>query len=125
MTVEEWCRELKRRVFFWVEEERVERLLGARAYRARAHDVLTVDTASLVAAHGPEITLAHVNTGTTLFQAPPRGSDTFRSISEYDFAARSRVVELAVDYSVANLVPHTLLVESRQGPAVLETIWTP
>jgi hypothetical protein len=123
MTPGEWCETLNRRVFFWVEEERLERLLCARAYRARAHDVLTLDTASLVAAHAPAITLAHLNTGTTLFRAPARGPETFQSISDYPIEARRQVVELAVDYKVADVETHTLVVESWRGGQVLESIW--
>src|SRR5438128_1801131 len=43
MTPTEWYRELNRRVFFWLDEGRVGRLLLGRAYRDHAHDVLTVD----------------------------------------------------------------------------------
>jgi hypothetical protein len=120
MTSGEWCETLNRRVFFWVAEERLERLLSARAYRDRAHDVLTLDTASLVAAHETEITLAHLNTGTTVFRAPERGSDTFKSIADY---ARRDVVELAVGYALTDVVAHTLQVESRQGADVVATLW--
>lgn len=120
MTAGEWCETLNSRVFFWVDEERVRRLLGARAYRARSHDVLMIDTASLVAAHEKAITLTHLNTGTTVFRAPTRGRDTFRRIADY---TRSDVVELAVDYSVPDILAHTLRVESRQSDKVLETIW--
>lgn len=123
MTPAEWCAALNSRVFFWVTEDRVKKLLGARAYRARAHDVLTLDTASLVAAHGDRITLAHLNTGTTLYRAPPRGRDTFMSIADYPFDRRKKVVELAVDYSVPDVVEHTLLVESRQGDEVIARVW--
>src|SRR2546423_380545 len=43
MTPVEWYRELNRRVFFWLSEERVGGLLRGQAYRGRPHDVLTVD----------------------------------------------------------------------------------
>lgn len=123
MTPGEWCATLNRRVFFWVEEERLEGLLKARAYRGRPHDVLTLDTASLVAAHKSRITLAHLNTGTTVFRAPERGLETFRSIAEYPIDVRRKVVELAVDYKVADVEAHALRVESRQGAGVLTTLW--
>lgn len=123
MTPGEWCETLNRRVFFWVEEERLERLLAARAYRARAHDVLTLDTATLVAVHAPAITLAHLNTGTTVFRAPERGRDTFRTITDYSIEARRKVVELAVDYNVADVEEHVLRVETRRGAEVLATVW--
>jgi hypothetical protein len=120
MTPGEWCQTLNRRVFFWLTEERLSRLLAARAYRDRPHDVLTVDTASLVAAHESEITLAHLNTGTTVFRAPERGPDTFQPIATY---GRRDVVELAVDYSVPDIAAHTLRVESRQGADVIAALW--
>ena len=123
MTPDEWCETLNRRVFFWTEEERLVRLLAARAYRDRAHDVLTLDTASLVAAFEPAITLARMNTGTTVFRAPKRGTETFRSIQDYPFEVHRTVVELAVDNKVTDVEHHTLRVESRKGGEVLETIW--
>jgi hypothetical protein len=130
MTPAEWYRELNRRVFFWLDEDRVTGLLRGRAYRGRAHDVLTVDTASLVGAHEERITLAPINTGSTIYNPRPRGAGTFLSIVDYPFdewrrrrSRRTAVVELAVDDGVPDIVDHTLLVESRQGDALLETLW--
>ena len=123
MTPGEWCETLNRRVFFWTEEERLTKLLKARAYRARDHDVLTIDTASLVAAHAPTITLANLNTGTTVFKAPERGPRTFRRIADYPIGVHRKVVELAVDDKVTDIAAHTLRVESRRGAAVLATVW--
>ena len=40
MTPREWYETLNRRVFFWVDRRRLLKLLGARAYRGRAHPVL-------------------------------------------------------------------------------------
>jgi uncharacterized protein DUF7002 len=74
MSVTEWLRLLNRKVFFWVGEHRVDELLGARAYRNRAHTVLVVKTAALIAAHEASITLAAINTGSTLYDPRPRGS---------------------------------------------------
>jgi Family of unknown function (DUF7002) len=37
MTVEQWLRLLNSKVFFWLQRERVNRLLGARAYRDSSH----------------------------------------------------------------------------------------
>jgi hypothetical protein len=123
MSPGEWCETLNRRVFFWTQELRLTGLLKARAYRARPHDVLTVDTASLVAAHESAITLAHLNTGTTLFRAPERGPETFQRIADYPIEVRGKVVELAVDGEVSDIAAHTLRVESRIGPRVLATVW--
>jgi len=130
MLPRDWYRELNRRVFFWLDEQRVRRLLGGRAYRDQAHDVLTVDTASLVAAHEDRITLAAINTGSTIYSPRPRGADTFLAIADYRFdewrrrrSRRTAVAELAVDGGVPDIVDHTLLVERRRGDDILETIW--
>jgi hypothetical protein len=130
MAVADWYRELNRRVFFWLNENRVTGLLQARAYRDRPHDVLTLDTASLVAAHEDNITLAPINTGSTIFKPQPRGVGTFLSIADYPFedwrrrrGRRNAVTELAVDRAVEDLVDHTVVVESRQGTTVIERLW--
>lgn len=130
MTPVEWYRELNRRVFFWVSDERVTELLQGRAYRDREHDVLTVNTASLVMRHADKITLAPINTGSTIYAPQPRGVGTFLPIADYPFdewrrrrTPRTAVAELAVEYSVPDVVQHTLVVEERQGPAVLRTVY--
>ena len=130
VTLAEWYEALNGRVFFWVREQRLVRLLRGRAYRDRAHDVLTIDTASLVGAHAERITLTPINTGSTIFNPRPRGHGTFLPITEYPYDQWRRrrgpldaVVELAVDYSVPDIADHTLVVESRQADVILETIW--
>lgn len=130
MTPVEWYRELNRRVFFWLDEDRVTGLLRGRAYRGRPHNVLTVDTVSLVSAHEEEITLAPINTGSTIYNPRPRGVGTFLAIADYPFddwrrrrSRRTAVAELAVIGGVRDIVDHTLVVESRQGDAVLQTLW--
>jgi hypothetical protein len=132
MSVGEWLALLNRKVFFWVTEERVNELLAAQAYRDRAHVVLVVDTASLCAPYGDKITLAPINTGSTLYDPPRRGSDTMLPISEYPFehwrrvrrTPKKAVAELAVDYAVADILAHALRVERRQHEGVREVIWT-
>ena len=47
MTPREWYELLNRKVFFWVTEERVQQLLGARMYRNRAHTVITLDQCAM------------------------------------------------------------------------------
>lgn len=122
---------LNRKTFFWVSSERLERLLSARAYRNRPHDVLTVDTQSLVNRHGDDITLAPINTGATLYpSAPPRGADTFQPIQRYDYPAMVRwrgrkdaVVELAVDYAVPGIAELVVRVERRYRDEVQAVLW--
>lgn len=130
MTVEEWCLTLNDRVFFWATEARLLKLLGGFMYRGQEHDVLVVETAPLIAAHGDEVTLAPYNTGATVQTAPPRGSDTFQRIDDYDFESwrrkRSRkeaVVELAVDYAVLDIEQFVVRVERRREATLLGTLY--
>lgn len=87
MTAREWLDVLNERVFFWLRPERLGQLLSARRNRGRPHDVLVVDTRSLVAAHGSGIRLSAINSGATLYPgAPLRGRATFQAIEDYPYA---------------------------------------
>ena len=105
MTPVDWYCLLNSRVFFWPTRARLLGLLGARPYRALDHDVLELDTASLVRAHQASITLSPINSGSTFNLGPaPRGLATFQPIATFDYAARRRtrppadcVVELTVE----------------------------
>jgi hypothetical protein len=129
MTAEEWYRLLNRKVFFWLTEARVRGLLRARAYRARSHAVVVVDTAQLVARHEEDITLAPINAGATLYNAPRRGPATFLRILDYPYEERRRarpsapIVELAVDYAVPYLAECILRVERWRQDKQEATLW--
>lgn len=130
MTVQQWLDVLNGRVFFWLHPDKLAKLLNARRYRRHAHDVLTVDTASLLGAHAERIRLSAINSGATLYpNAPTRGSGTFQAIEGYPFAERRRtrpiyeaVVELAVIDGVADIEKHVIQVERRRGDEVLELL---
>jgi hypothetical protein len=124
-----WYELLNRKAFFWVTEQRVQTLLGARLYRQKEHTVMTIDTESLLTEHASKVGLSPINSGNTLYNPRPRGAHTFCPIAEYKFEERRKkrglanaVVELAVDYSVPDLFKHTILVESRRGNQVLKTL---
>jgi hypothetical protein len=122
ITVSQWLRLLNRRVFFWLEESRLDTLRGAQAYRAQRQVVLTVDTRGLVEAHAARILLTHMNTGATRPFAHDRGRDTFRTIGKYPFKERRRVVELTVALQVSDIKKYVLRVEELGGnepPVVL------
>ncbi|MEJ2885188.1 DUF7002 family protein [Actinomycetospora aeridis] len=121
MTFREWLDVLNGRVFFWVDEDRLAGLLEARLYRGRAHDVITLDTAGLLAAHRDRVRLAGLNSGATLFpNAPPRGAHTFTTIEDHPWPARA-IVELAVVDGVHDIDQHVLRVE-RRGPGDVRTV---
>jgi hypothetical protein len=133
MTLEEWFEALNSRVFFWLDEPHLETLLGARAYRDRPHDVIHVDTTKLIQACGSQITLSPINSGNTMYNPRPRGSDTFKRIADYPFEERRKargladaVIELAVGDGVRDIAAVTTLVESRQADGVVRSeIWRP
>jgi hypothetical protein len=107
----DWCQLLNRKVFFWVERERVSSLLGARAYRHREHAILVVDTRKLVDAYHDHITLAPINTGSTSPMAHRRGRSTVAPLSSYPYEDRRArglrvAAELCVDYAVPNIHEH-------------------
>ncbi|WAJ26944.1 DUF7002 family protein [Antarcticirhabdus aurantiaca] len=99
----DWYRLLNARTFFWTNRPRLDRLLAARTYRARAHDVLTLDARTLVEAYADRIALSPINSGATSRFPARRGLSTFRTIPGCPWgqwrAKRGRkgaVVELAV-----------------------------
>lgn len=122
MTPREWYEHLNWRVFFWVEQKRLLKLLGARAYRDRPHLVLEVDTAALLGRHAERVTLSSINSGATFAMNPaPRGPDTFRRIS--DHPKGKTVVELAVDYAVPDVAGFVLSVSRWHGAEKVGEVW--
>lgn len=107
MTPEDWYRLLNGKVFFWLTRARLLRLLNAAPYRHAEHDVLELDTASLVGAYRGAITLSAINSGTTARFPVARGRATFLPSGDYPYrqwrtkrARGERVVELAVEGGV-------------------------
>lgn len=130
MTLAEWLETLNSRVFFWLDEPHLEGLLGAKAYRNDAHDVITVDTAALIAREGDKVRLSPINSGSTLYNPRPRGSETFMPIAEYPFAERRRargkdaIVELAVEDGVGQIEEVAVRAERRRcGGVIEEMLW--
>lgn len=132
MTIPEWLDVLNGRVFFWLSSTKLDTLLGARRYRSSSHDVLTIDTASLVHAHADRIRLSPINSGATLYpNAPSRGPQTFLTVSQYPWKEYRRrksvidaVTELAVIDGVPDIADHVIRVERRQCRDVIEVLFT-
>jgi len=116
-TILDWHRMLNSRVFFWLHQDRLKTLLGAREYREKPHDVITADTLSMATAHQNSITLSPMNSGNTVPFAWERGLSTFRRMAEYPFEERLKrgpyytVVELAVDRGVPDIKKYTQRVD--------------
>jgi hypothetical protein len=125
-TVAEWLRLLNGKVFFWATKARLTSLLGAAAYRARDHDVLTVDTRPLVEQYAAQITLTQINTGATRPARAKRGLRTFRSIALFpdEPKERRRIAEVAIDYAVPDIATYVLRVDRCRGAEVVDAIWS-
>lgn len=128
MSTAEYYTMLNKKTFFWVRRERLERLLNARAYRGRAHCVLTVETRALLTKHQDDVWLSHINSG-AIFGSGRRGISTFKRISQYPFEEMRRikgdeaVVELAVDYAVKDISEFVIHVEDWTGQNPVRTVW--
>jgi hypothetical protein len=114
---EEWYAFLNGRVFFWLCEERLRVLLGAKTYRNKIHRVLTLETLPLAQDYIHSIMLSPMNSGNTLPIAQPRGLTTLKSMNDYPFEQRLRlgpyytVVELAVEGGIPNILDYTIQVD--------------
>jgi len=127
---QQWYEMLNGRVFFWVTLERVQTLLNARAYRAREHTVITVETAPFVAKYAPHMLLSPINSGSTIYNPQRRGSETFRPFDQYPFEQRRKlrglrnaIAEAAVIHAVPDLRDFTVRVEYRKADRVLGVIY--
>ncbi|GJD94859.1 hypothetical protein OCOJLMKI_2066 [Methylobacterium iners] len=99
----DWLALLNQRIFFWCDAEGLARLLGARANRSRAVDVLVADTLGLARAYAHRIELSPINTGATLRKPARRGPSTFTPLLELSFedwsrkrGRRDRILEVTV-----------------------------
>lgn len=120
---QEYLDALNGRVFFWLTEKRLQRLLNARAYRGRPHVVVHIDTAAFLDVYEPTVELAAYNTGSAhVPNAPKRGPAVFVPLERYPFdywrKKRGRtgehVVELTVPYAVPEVTRFVRRVDLRR-----------
>ena len=125
----DWYELLNAKAFFWLTESRLHRLTAAKAYRDQEHDVLELDTRSLISTHREAIWLCPINSGCTKPMPRARDESTFLRIADYPYdqwrAKRSRgerVVELAVEHSVLDIREHVQRVIVKRGDTTIKTI---
>jgi len=112
MNTSDWYKLLNSKTFFWVNIERLKRMLTARAYINQAQWVITVNTDTLLNRYVDTITLTPFNTGFA-YDNRPRGIGTFKTLEEW---TRTReVVELAVDYGVPDITKFAIGVTEWKG----------
>ncbi len=110
----DWYAILNARVFFWVDEARLDKLLAA--YRRRQNIVLVLDTARVVADCADKITLSPINSGFSLRYAQPRGRGTFQRLSDFQEwktaangkRSRASIAECALDYALPDVEKYLL-----------------
>jgi hypothetical protein len=122
----EWYALINSKVFFWAQEHRLLTLLNARDYRNKEHDVLTVDSATLIRQHAERVRLCPMNSGNTWPVPHRRGAGIFQSITDYaarpSGAPSREVVEIVVEHSVPDIARHVTEVRRMKGSAVLSKI---
>lgn len=128
MTPSEWYAHLNARVFFWVNEARLARLLNT--YRQRDKIVLVLDSAKILARNAARTMLSPINSGFSLRFPQRRGRETFRSLADYPFEewVRKRgladaVAECTVLGGVSDVAE--ALIETRAAPAGARPTPTP
>ena len=125
----DWYELLNRKAFFWLSEARLHKLTNAKTYRDHEHDVLEIDTKSLIAAHRDKIWLCPINSGCTKPMPHPRDESIFAKIADYPYeywrqrrVPRERVVELAVEHSVKDIADHVNRVVVMRGTEILSIL---
>lgn len=125
----DWYALLNAKVFFWLTPERLRKLTCAKSYRDSEHDVLEVDTASLLGAHAERVRLCPINSGCTKPMPHPRDERTFLTLADYPYAwwrgrrrRGERVVELAVEGAVPDIADHVRRVVVMRGDQELAVI---
>ena len=81
----QWYDLINSMVFFWPTKARLRTMISASAYKRVKHDVLVVDTKTLVRLEQLNIRLSRMNSGSTAQWAHPRDMDLFKRIEEYPF----------------------------------------
>ena len=116
----EWYQLLNARVFFWVTQERLGRMMRARAYRDLRKTVIVLDTAGVLSTHAANVLLSPMNSGATKPFAHMRGRETFLPLSAYPFeeralARKEAIVEFTVRGGVLDVLPLARRVEEVGG----------
>lgn len=86
----QWYDLINSMVFFWPTKKRLRTMISAPTYEEVDHDVLIIDTATLVRLEGPNMRLSRMNSGSTRRMAHPRDMNLFKRFEDYPFDSRLR-----------------------------------
>jgi hypothetical protein len=129
----EYLDALNGRVFFWLQLERLQRLLNAVAYRNLKQTVLHVDTMRLLDAYSDRVQLAPYNTGSMhVPNMPKRGPGVFKNLADYPYdywlgkrpKASDAIVELTIPYAVPDISMFVDKVERWEAGKPIEVLYS-
>ena len=124
VTPEQWYKFLNGKVFFWLTEQSLRKMLKAPAYAKCCHDVITVDTRLLLDRHMDQITLSRINSGFARYGRGKRNFATFQRIEGYPLGPKKNVPrELTVEYGVPDIADMVLSVNRWRGNQFLKGIY--
>ena len=129
ITPTQWYERLNQNVFFWPTQDRLHRMLRARAYKNDRHLVIVVDTASLLARHFDNVLLSRMNSGCTVPVPHERGENTFLPPAQFPFEERKKsrgegFAELVIRYAVPDLREHVIEVYVANQTDRLADVWS-
>ncbi len=129
LSTTQWYGFLNRKVFLWLSQDRLMRMLNAAPYRDHCHDVLTLDTHRVVSEYVEQIAVCQINSG---FAKPMFGLVTKRSFGSFQTIERraatrrlSGLAESTVEYAVPDVARFVTSVESWRGKTRQGTVWQP
>ena len=85
----QWYELINSMVFFWPTKNRLKKMISTKVYQKVTHDVLVVDTETLVRLEEPNIRLSRMNSGST-YGGNCRDMNLFKRFEDYPFEKRRR-----------------------------------
>ena len=123
LTPQDWLRELNRRVFFWADEARLQKLIQAKNNRGQDKSVLVLNTLTVAEAYSHLIELCPINSGATVRRAVRRGAATFTPLGAFGYhewralrGRRDSIREVTFSDAIPNVFSH--MIEVRDVPAI-------
>jgi len=110
LSLEQWCRSLNSRVFFWPTQGRLAKHIGARLMAGRPKIVFSFEARSVFdVLDFDSFEFSAINSGNSMRKAAARGSSTFLKASDYPFQERRKrrglgdaIAEVTYPYAVTS-----------------------
>ncbi len=123
LTPQDWLRALNRRIFFWADEARLQKLILAKNNRGQQKSVLVLKTLTVAEAYSHNIELCAINSGATVRRAARRGAATFTPLGAFSYhewralrGRRDSICEVTFSDAIPDVLSH--VIEVRDVPAI-------